>query len=76
MTQSEIEAVIFNGATTCELRSPLDCFTEEELCALPRSSNWSSFDLKFKSWMWQTIDGIYSYTEPYKTKTCSIDSSI
>ncbi len=75
MSQTQIENMIFKGASCDELRSPLDCFTEEELCVLPRHPQWNSFDLRFRNWMWQTIDGILSYTEPYKPPPCSIDSS-
>lgn len=61
LSQHQIEAIIFKDAAPDELRSPLDCFTEEELCALPRHPNWNEFDIEFRDWMWETIGGIMSY---------------
>jgi hypothetical protein len=61
LSQQQIEAIIFKGATPEELRSPLDHFTEEEICALPRHPHWNEFDIEFRDWMWETIGGIMSY---------------
>lgn len=61
LNQSQIEAIIFKGAAPDEMRSPLDSFTEEEVCALPRHPQWNEFDMEFRDWMWETISGIMAF---------------
>lgn len=61
MSQGQIESRIFAGAGPTETRSPLDYFTEEEICALPRHPEWDSFDMEFKDWWWETIGCILQY---------------
>lgn len=62
LSQDQIESIIFAGADPDELRSPLDSFTEEEVCALPRHPGWNEFDMEFRDWIWEIIDGIMAYS--------------
>jgi len=65
LSQGQIEAAIFAGATSHELRSPLEGFSEEEILALPRHTEWNTFDMEFRNWIWQTIHAIMEVTDDY-----------
>lgn len=58
LSESEIKQEVFSGAKADEPRCLLDGFSEEEVCALPRHPEWPTFDMRFRDWIWETIDSI------------------
>jgi hypothetical protein len=56
MTQKEIEAEIFKGASQNEPRGFSDAFTPEEILQILRHPDYEFFDWEFKCWLWAALD--------------------
>lgn len=51
MTQSELEAIIFDGASVYELRGPSNAFTISEICAILDAPHFREFSSSFQTWI-------------------------
>lgn len=56
MTQLELESIIFVGAGVNEFRSPASAFTPDEIRTILQSPQFSQFDSRFRSWMYNAFE--------------------
>lgn len=60
MTQSEINAIVFEGATTTEPRGLRDRLSDEEIMSLLEHPCYQDWPTHWTDWIWSAVDEIIS----------------